>query len=101
MVPNFYLLGEPMGPQVQRCIGRSMKYNDLLNASFGHATVNHLPRLLTFIETGLQQVEACIAGIEQTWQIASDEAHALEDKSPPRPIRSQRLETETMSKETV
>jgi hypothetical protein len=101
MVPSFYLLGEPIGPQVQKCIGRSMKYNDLLNALFGHATVRELPQLLASIETGREQVETCIAGIERTWQIAADDARAIEEQitAPidPEPV----LEHETMSKETV
>ncbi len=79
LVPSFYLLGEPIGPQVQKCIGRSMKYNDLMNTMFRRATVGHLPPLLAFIDDGLHQVEACIAGIEQTWQIAPDDPRAIED----------------------
>jgi hypothetical protein len=101
LVPSFYLLGEPIGPQVQKCIGRSMKYNDLLNGMFGLATVRHLPRLQAFIDSGLRQVETCIAGIEQTWQIAPDDPRAFEDElaAPvdPEPL----LEPETNIKETV
>ena len=101
LVPSFYLLGEPIGPQVQKCIGRSMKYNDLLHALFGRATVHQLPQLLVSIENGLHQVETCIAGIEHTWQITADEARAIDEQitAPvdPEPV----LEYETKSKETV
>jgi len=101
LVPSFYLLGDPIGPQVQKCIGRSMKYNDLLNASFGLATVNYLPGLLTSVETGLSQTETCIAAIEQTWQISGDEAHALEDHLTDHSSALRMVESKTASKETV
>ncbi len=101
LVPSFYLLGEPSGPQVQKCIGRSMKYNDLLNAMFALPTVRHLPELQAFIDVGLREVEACIAGVEQTWQIVPDDPRAFEDElaNPvdPEPL----LEPETNLKESV
>jgi hypothetical protein len=101
LVPSFYLLGEPIGPQVQKCIGRSTKYNDLLNALSGRPTINHLPQLLASIENGLLQVEACIAGIEQTWQIAPDEARAIDEQITAPADPEPTLEPETKSKETV
>lgn len=101
MVPNFYLLGEPIGPQVQRCIGRAMKYNDLMNTLFGLTAVDNLPWLLAFIENGLDQVDTCIAGIEQAWQVSADEAHEfvdhITDQVGPVPM----VESGNRSKETV
>ena len=101
LVPSFYLLGEPIGPQVQKCIGRSMKYNDLLKALFGRASVKLLPRLLVSIENGLGQVETCIAAIEQTWQVTAEEAHDLEDHITDHTSAVRLVKSETKSKETV
>jgi hypothetical protein len=100
LVSNFYLLGEPIGPQVQKCIGRSMKYNDLMNTMFRRATVGHLPPLLAFIDDGLHQVEACIAGIEQTWQIAPDDPRTMDVIAAPVEPEPM-LEPVTNIKETV
>jgi hypothetical protein len=101
MVANFYLLGEPIGPQVQKCIGRSMKYNDVLNSLRGSDFGIELPALLAFLENGLAQVEACIAGIEQAWNISADMADPFVDHlaGPVAPVMP--LERETRSKETV
>jgi hypothetical protein len=101
LVPQIYLLGEPVGPQVQRCIGRSMKYNDLMRTVLETRIRIDTRELPAFIEGGLQQVEACIASIEQTWRVTADEAHAFEDHiisdADPIPVS----EGETRSKETV
>jgi len=78
MVPDFYLLGEPIGPEVQRCIGRCMKYNDVMTTLFGSGLSIALPDLLTFIESSLAQTETCIARIEDAWGVTSD-TRALAD----------------------
>jgi hypothetical protein len=101
LIPNFYLLGEPIGPQVQKCIGRSMKYNDLLNAMFALPTIRHLPELQAFIDVGLREVEACIAGVEQTWQIVPDDPRAFEDELANPVDAEPLLESETNLKESV
>jgi len=101
MVPQFYLLGEPIGPAVQKCIGRSMKYNDIVHGLAGSPIEVGLPKWLHFIETGLTEVEACLASIEQSWGLSADDARAFEDEfagaieTVPAPRRR------TISKETV
>jgi hypothetical protein len=101
LVADFYLLGEPIGPQVQQCIGRSMKYNDLLNSVRGSDLGIELPALLAFIEHGLARVEACIAGIEHAWNVSADMTDPFVDHiaDPVAPVMP--LERETKSKETV
>jgi hypothetical protein len=101
MVPNFYLLGEPLGPQIQRCIGRSMKYNDLLHTLLASSMRIDMQELPSFIEGGLRQVEACIASIEQTWRVTADEARAFEDHIVSEMDKIPASEGATWSKEIV
>jgi len=79
LVPDFYLLGEPLGPQVQKCIGRSMKFNDVRDAVFKPSARLGLEHILAFINNGIAHLDECIIEIERTWQISADEAHAFED----------------------
>lgn len=79
MVPDFYLLGEPIGPDVQACIGRSMKYNDVLGPVLRASVISRLPRMLSFIGDGLIRVQSCIASIETTFAIAPNEDFGADD----------------------
>ncbi|HEY1932245.1 MAG TPA: hypothetical protein VGG99_09560 [Acetobacteraceae bacterium] len=97
MVPEFYLLGEPIGPDVQKCIGRSMKYNDVLGPLLRARGTTKLPRLLSFVEAGLAQTQTCIAEIAHTFGLATDESYEADDMFP-EPATSS---TETRTKETV
>lgn len=69
------MLGEPIGPEVQRCIGRCIKYNDIMTTLFASSLAVELPKILGLIETGLGQVKACIADTEHAWGMAADVAH--------------------------
>jgi len=101
MIPNIYLLGDPMGPQVQLCIGRSMKYNDVLATLAGTSARVRPAQLLAFIEHGLILVNACIAGMEQTWGLSPEPGDALEYHVTAAAEPTAALERETASKETV
>ena len=102
MVPEFYLLGEPIGPEVQKCIGRSMKFNDLVRTMSAPLIRATSPNLLRFIEQGLQEVETCLAGIERTWGIsATADADAFEKQLAGAIESAAAPRHQTISKETV
>jgi hypothetical protein len=101
MVPDFYLLGDPIGPQVQKCIGRCMKYNDVLNTLAGTTVRFKLSQLQSFIDNGLAQADACIAGIEQTWGLSADRRDSLDIHFTAAPDPAAASQRETANKETV
>lgn len=101
MVPQFYLLGEPIGPDVQKCIGRSMKFNDLVHNMSGSAIQATSPHLLRFIEQALSGVESCIAAIEQTWGVSAPEADVFEKQLAAAIEGAAAARSRTISKETV
>ena len=101
MVPEFYLLGDPMGPRVQKCIGRSMKYNDVLATLAGSSVRVRLAQLLPFIDEGLSQVNACVAGMEETWGVSPEQGDALEYHVIAAAEPAAALNDQTANKETV
>ncbi|HUB47663.1 MAG TPA: hypothetical protein VMB73_22015 [Acetobacteraceae bacterium] len=101
MVPQFYLLGEPIGPEVQKCIGRSMKFNDLVHNMSAVAFQATSPQLLQFIEQALAGVESCIAAIEQTWGVSAPEADVFEKQLAGAIESAAAMRSETTSKESV
>jgi len=101
MVLDFHLLGNPMGPQVQRCIGRSLTYKDVLATLAGTSARVKLPQLLAFTDAGLAQANACIAGMEQAWGLRADRGDALEYHATAVAEPVAALERETADKETV
>lgn len=101
MVPEFYLLGEPIGPEVQKCIGRSMKYNEVLHSLSGPAGRLASPHLLRFIETGLREAETCVAVIEQAWGLSAQEADAFEEELAGARGTAPAPRSQTIRKETV
>jgi hypothetical protein len=101
MVPQFYLLGEPIGPEVQKCIGRSMKFNDLVHSMSGSTIRATAPQLLRFIEQALSGVESCIAAIEQTWGVSAPEADVFEKQLAGATEGAAATRRQTTRKETV
>ena len=101
MVPQFYLLGEPIGPEVQKCIGRSMKFNDLVHNMSTSAIRATSPHLLQFIDQALHGVESCIAAIEHAWGVSAPEADVFEKQLAAATETAAATRSQTTSKETV